>query len=76
MRALPTTLLLALAATLSAQRPVPKPATRPARAPERFPPLTEVTEAHPRLGPPRRLLSPPYKWQTSSGTWAPEVEAT
>src|SRR5215212_8567147 len=52
-------LLVALTAVLPAQRPV--------RAPERAP--GEFQEARPRLGPPKRLLSPEFKWQTQSGVW-------
>ena len=59
-----STLLVALAIA------APAPAQRPAR----LKPLTEASEGHPRLGPPKRLLSPPFKWQSQAGTWAAEPE--
>jgi hypothetical protein len=63
-------LILVLSLSVSAQRPA-----RPARAPERSKPLDEVSEAHPRLGPPRRLLVPGFKWQLQSGAWTADAEA-
>lgn len=72
MRAhLTTSLLIAFALAAAAQRPV----QRPVRTPDRNRPASdEPTEAHPRLGPPKRLLSAPFKWQMPSGTWTPEAD--
>jgi hypothetical protein len=50
-------------------------AQRPGRAPERTRALDEVTEAHPRLGPPKRLLGTQFKWQAQSGAWKADAEA-
>lgn len=70
-----TTFLLASALLASAQEP-PARRSAPRRVVERLAPLDEGTAAHPRLGPPKRLLTPLFKWQTASGTWAADPEGS
>jgi hypothetical protein len=62
-------LILAFLLTLA----VTAPAQRPNRRGER--PAASEEESRPRLGPPKRLLTSAYKWQSQSGAWKADPDA-